>query len=336
MRPVLLLSILLLSSTSSPAFAADPPRLRFPADCSLGENCWLMNLPDTEPEKDKARDYACGTQTYDGHDGTDIAIRDQAEIARGTPVLAAQAGTVSRLRDGVDDKFSNLSEQATIRKAGRECGNGILIEHDANWTTQYCHLRKGGMKVKQGDKVSAGQPIAEIGLSGISDHPHLHLTVRHKGESVDPFTGAELKSGCGHKSNSLATPLWAERVETSGFNLYDGGLTGETPDFGQVSQGRKPPEAGYKSNQLLFWFVYFAAQKGDRIDLSIISPSGRILADYQTVQPENKARQYLYTGQKMPKGLPEKGVYRGEARVTRINMKGETRTETLRREVEVK
>ncbi len=327
---------MILALSSSLSHAAEEPRLRFPVDCNLGDSCWLMNLPDTEPDKDKALDFLCGTRTYDGHDGTDIAIRDEGEIKKGIPVLAAQGGTVTKLRDGVEDKFLNVTEQADIKKAGKECGNGIFIEHNADWSTQYCHLRKNSLKVKQGDKVEAGQEIAEVGLSGISDHPHLHLTVRHKGEAVDPFTGAEVKSGCGQHRSKILTSLWAERVDTSGFNLYDGGLTGQAPDFGQISQGKKPVSLVFKDHQILFWFVYFAAQKGDRIDLSITSPSGRILADYQTVQDKNKARQYLYTGQKLPKGLPEKGVYKGEARVTRVSETGETRTEILSREMEIK
>lgn len=336
MRHFLICLSFILIALSSNAFAEDGPRLRFPMECELGDDCWLMNLPDTDPAKESFKDYTCGSHTYDGHDGTDIAIRDQAAMTKGVDVLAAQAGTVARVRDGVEDKFSNLTEQAEIKKDGKDCGNGIIIDHANNWTTQYCHLKKGSLKVKPGDKVEASRVIAQIGLSGITDHPHLHLAVRYKGTLIDPFTGAELTAGCGHDKNVILPSSWAERIPTDGFNLYDAGFSADTPDFALISQGIKPDPASYKSTKLIFWFAYFAALKGDRIDLSIHSPSGRVVADYQTLQPINKARQYLFTGKAMPAGLPEKGVYKGEARVTRVNLRGETRTETITRELEIK
>lgn len=332
--PLVLFFILITFSV--PAYAEDGPRLRFPMECNLGDDCWLMNLPDTDPAKESFKDFTCGSHSYDGHDGTDIAIRDQAAMAKGMGVLAAQAGTVARVRDGVEDKFSNLTEQAAIKKDGKDCGNGIIIDHANNWTTQYCHLKKGSLKVKQGDKVEASQVIAQVGLSGITDHPHLHLAVRHKGNLIDPFSGAELTAGCGQDKNVILPSAWSERIPTDGFNLYDAGFSAETPDFGLISQGQKPDPAVYKSKKLIFWFAYFAALKGDRIDLSIVSPSGRVLADYQTLQQTNKARQYLFTGKALPTGLPEKGIYKGEARVTRVNLKGETRTEIIIRDLEIK
>ena len=40
-----------------------------------------------------------------------------------------------------------------------------------------CHLKRGSVKVKQGDFVSLGQQIAEVGNSGSSIQPHLHIQV---------------------------------------------------------------------------------------------------------------------------------------------------------------
>jgi hypothetical protein len=331
-----LLIPLLVFMTACPAFAADSPRLRFPVECHLNESCWLMNLPDTDPDTGVFKDYKCGPHSYDGHDGTDIAIRDEGAMKAGVSVIAAQSGTVTRLRNTEPDKFSNLTEQQAIKEARKDCGNGLLIEHDKEWSTQYCHLKKDSFKVKQGDIVKAGQVLAEIGLSGITDHPHLHLTLKHKGVIIDPFTGAALTAGCGKGATKLTRPAWGERVTTENLNLYDGGFAAKTPEFALISQGQKPAEPNFKSQQLTFWFAYFAAKKGDRISLVITSPAGNVLADHQFTQEKNQARHYAYTGKILPQGLPEKGVYKGEARVTRINEKGETRTETLLRTLEIK
>lgn len=328
-----LLALLLLSS---PAFADTSPRLRFPVDCDLGETCWIMNLPDTDPVKDSAKDFHCGPHTYDGHDGTDLAIRNLADMEEGVTVLAAQGGTVLRLRDGEPDRFATEEEEAETKKAGKECGNGIFIDHGNDWTTQYCHLKKGSLKVKQGDKIKAGQPLAQVGLSGHTDHPHLHLTIRHKGEPMDPFTGAPIKDGCGQDTSKIYAPLWADRVSDDRFNLYDAGFTSDTPDFDKLAKGENPALPNAKSEKLTFWFGYFAARAGDTIAITVTSPAGIVLLEHQARQDKDRARQFISATKELYHGLPEKGVYTGEARIMRITPAGDTRTEKISRKFELK
>jgi murein DD-endopeptidase MepM/ murein hydrolase activator NlpD len=40
--------------------------------------------------------------------------------------------------------------------------------------------------VRAGDAVTEGQPIAEVGNTGLSSGPHLHFEIRWYGRSVDP------------------------------------------------------------------------------------------------------------------------------------------------------
>jgi lipoprotein NlpD len=63
-------------------------------------------------------------------------------------------------------------------------GNLLIVKHDALHLTAYAHNRK--MLVKEGDKVKAGQKIAEIGSTGTSS-PRLHFEVRRKGKPIDPL-----------------------------------------------------------------------------------------------------------------------------------------------------
>lgn len=74
----------------------------------------------------------------------------------GTPVLAANDGKVV------------LAEELYLT------GNSIYIDHGMNLFSQYAHLSK--LSVKQGDKVTAGQVIGEVGSTGFSTGPHLHFT----------------------------------------------------------------------------------------------------------------------------------------------------------------
>jgi murein DD-endopeptidase MepM/ murein hydrolase activator NlpD len=53
------------------------------------------------------------------------------------------------------------------------CWN-VVIDHGNGEFSHLGHLRPGSVQVALGDKVRAGQPIAQIGTSGSSLFPHLH------------------------------------------------------------------------------------------------------------------------------------------------------------------
>src|SRR5213592_4463604 len=76
--------------------------LDLPAECILGETCWVANYVDVDPA-DAALDFHCNPRTYNGHEGTDFAIRDLAIMVRGVPVVASAAGIVRSVRDGMVD-----------------------------------------------------------------------------------------------------------------------------------------------------------------------------------------------------------------------------------------
>jgi murein DD-endopeptidase MepM/ murein hydrolase activator NlpD len=90
----------------------------------------------------------------------------------GTPVHATNAGTVILARPLYFE------------------GNCVMLDHGQGLVTVYMHLSE--FKVKEGDKVAAGQLIALSGGSGRSTGPHLHFAVRWRGEYLDPRTLLEL------------------------------------------------------------------------------------------------------------------------------------------------
>ena len=63
-------------------------------------------------------------------------------------------------------------------------GNLIIIKHDATFLTAYAH--NSALMVKEGDAVTKGQKIAEMGNSD-SDRVMLHFEVRRQGKPVDPL-----------------------------------------------------------------------------------------------------------------------------------------------------
>lgn len=94
------------------------------------------------------------------HKGLDIAA------SYGSAIKAADGGKVTFA--GYKGSFGNLVE----------------IDHGNGYKTRYAHCSK--LLVKAGDKVYKGQHIANVGNSGRSTGPHLHLEVLKNGVNVNP------------------------------------------------------------------------------------------------------------------------------------------------------
>ena len=195
LRAVIYLIFLFVSVSAAASDLPPGGGFSLPLNCTPGTDCWMMNYPDMAPGRDVA-DPQCGPRSFDGHKGTDLAIRDLATMRRGVPVRAAANGVVRHARDGMPDKIMRTKADRAQLK-GRDCGNGIVVDHDNGWQTQYCHLRRGSVAVRPGESVRRGQRLGLVGLSGWTQFPHVHLTIRRRGEVLDPMTGRPLSTGCG-------------------------------------------------------------------------------------------------------------------------------------------
>ncbi|WP_044267642.1 M23 family metallopeptidase, partial [Bacteroides timonensis] len=65
----------------------------------------------------------------------------------------------------------------------RRSGNYVTIRH-GHYTVSYCHLSKA--LVKKGAAVRPGEVVAVTGNTGRSTGEHLHLSVKYKGECINP------------------------------------------------------------------------------------------------------------------------------------------------------
>ena len=72
----------------------------------------------------------------------------------------------------------------------RNYGNVIVVDHGLGLHTIYMHLSE--ILIKNGDAISKGQLIAKSGNTGYVLGPHLHLTIRINGISIDPMKFMEL------------------------------------------------------------------------------------------------------------------------------------------------
>jgi hypothetical protein len=82
----------------------------------------------------------------------------------------------------------------------RTFGNYISIDHGDGEYSHYAHLKTRTFLVKTGDRVDAGQALAEVGTSGYSFGVHLHVHVTKAANIASmsiPFRFAELGEGRG-------------------------------------------------------------------------------------------------------------------------------------------
>jgi murein DD-endopeptidase MepM/ murein hydrolase activator NlpD len=247
------------------------PKLAFPVACAIGKTCEIQHYVDRDPGP-AALDYRCGHRTYDKHDGIDIRLLDMAAQRAGVDVLAAAAGRVVAVRDGVADISIRAPGAPSI--AGRECGNRVAIDLGGRWIIDYCHLARGSLKVKVGDTVAAGRALAHVGLSGDTEFPHLHFSVRHANLVVDPFAPA-VASGCAGQSASLWTASAAAPYKR-GVVLNAGFSTGAVSMAAIEARNAPPPTV--EAPAMVVYARLIGLELGDVIDVTLTGPDGKLLA----------------------------------------------------------
>ncbi|MBF0283076.1 MAG: peptidoglycan DD-metalloendopeptidase family protein [Magnetococcales bacterium] len=67
-------------------------------------------------------------------------------------------------------------------------GKLIVIQHNAKYSTAYAHLSGFAPGLKVGQRVSQGDTIGRVGMTGWATGPHLHYEVRVGGEQVNPLS----------------------------------------------------------------------------------------------------------------------------------------------------
>lgn len=101
------------------------------------------------------------------HMGVDFAPGE------GTPIRSVAAGTVIKVQ-AHDGGF----------------GNDVWVQHDVDgkqFVSVYGHMKDGTFKVVTGQEVAVGDELGEVGSTGNSTGPHLHLEIHVGGVPVDPL-----------------------------------------------------------------------------------------------------------------------------------------------------
>jgi hypothetical protein len=294
--------------------------LGLPLSCNFGKDCFISNYFDHDALVGVMKDYSCGAMSQDGYKGTDFILKNTAQMKEGVNVLAGDTGVVKSSRNDIADVNSDLSGGDAVR--GYECGNGVIIEHKRGYETQYCHLKKNSVTVKRGDKVEKGQIIGEVGLSGLTNFPYLEFTVRLNGKAIDPFTGEDPVTGKAEvPCDSLDIyPLWDKPAEKAlGYittALLSAGFSPKVPNAQGAREGRYSSKTISNDAKLLsFWIDILGGMKGDKLTMSIISPTGEEIYSNIKNFTSDKRHMFQLIGTKLAEGKVTwaNGQYIGKA-----------------------
>ncbi len=301
-------SLIAILITSATPVVADVSFLGMPLDCVLGETCVIEDYPDVDPTE-AATDYRCGLKTRDGHSGTDFALLSFEQMETGVRVIAAADGRVEAIRNTRPDQPYVPGTDLN----GEECGNAVRINHGNGYQSVYCHMKLGSVRVTPGQRVVQGQLLGEVGLSGLTNYPHLHLTITQGSEIVDPFAPSQ--------ANACSEPfetLWLDTPPYADAGLFTVGISDSVPDLDAVQTGIARRTVLSPTDTMVLYAHIFQGNTHDRIELTMTGPEGNVFDHTATLDQDQAQSMRAYRRRAPDAGWP-KGDYRGYARLVRGN-----------------
>lgn len=100
----------------------------------------------------------------------------------GAPVFAPCNGEVAEAENGRPDlPVPRMDSEHLL-------GNHVFLQCDGI-VLVFAHLREGSVLVEEGERVTPGQRLGEVGNSGNTSEPHLHLHAQRPGQPGSPVSG---------------------------------------------------------------------------------------------------------------------------------------------------
>lgn len=119
-------------------------------------------------------------QVREGFSFAGDALDVRSYHAYAQEVFAVADATVVSTRDDLPDNVPRTAagfSTALPVTMDTAPGNRVVLDLGEGRFAYYAHLQAGSLRVKAGDRVKRGQPLARIGNSGDSRWPHLHFQV---------------------------------------------------------------------------------------------------------------------------------------------------------------
>lgn len=307
-----LASIIWLAIGAGVAQAQTAPLFSIPVDCEIGKNCFIFKYLDSDPSAGY-HDFNCSLRSSDKHKGTDFALTIPNHEDKPVTVLSAAEGTIVGIRDSLADNPPGIVSFPD----GQNCGNGVRIDHGDGWSTQYCHLQRGSVKVETGMKVRRGQVLGFVGNSGQSERAHLHFQIEKNGVPVDPFTAKPntVKSTCSKNKVDLAPrSLWSDIAQNK-VRLYRPfvieyiGLSTAVPDMNAVLRRQHLISGNAADPLIVVYSSVLGARTGTDLTMEIHDPSGGVFFSHTESYEKGRARLFRYAGKKRTGGPFQPGVW---------------------------
>ena len=103
-------------------------------------------------------------------------------VIYGEPIYSPVNGTVVIVVDNYDDQNPPKTDVENL------AGNHILIESNGN-EILLAHLKKGSILVKEGALVTTNSILGQVGNTGNTSEPHLHIHVERGGDPKKILNG---------------------------------------------------------------------------------------------------------------------------------------------------
>ena len=289
-----------------------------PIDCKFGINCDLVLFVDHD-KSTKWRDFQCGNLSYNNHQGTDIRLRSIQLMQRGVDVLAAANGRVTKIRRGLPDiSFKAIGHDIIVR---RGLGNVVVIDHGNGWRTIYAHLKNASIRVAAGQKVKAGNVLGQVGMSGLSEFPHLHFAVQRRGKVIDPFSPKTSdKKKCAIKQKTLWSANARAQLRYKKAFVLQSGFS-DSAKFNRVALTYGldiKDRMERKSPNFVFAIEFGGGKPGDEYEMSLVSPSAKIIALSKKKISRITNIKFDFVGRKGYGRIWPKGIYKGRFELFRI------------------
>ena len=157
-----------------------------------------------------------------------------------------------------------------------------------------------------------GQVLGQVGQSGNAAFPHLHLSVRHNADKIDPFAAQAPLGGPRVDCGSSAADLWRDALPYQPGGILAVGISAAIPDYAAIKAGLDSPNLPDTAPALVVWSYMFGLQAGDALLFRLTGPQGDILTERVVIE-KTHAQGFRAVGRKLKASVWPAGRYYGEA-----------------------
>jgi hypothetical protein len=186
-------------------------------------------------------------------------------------------------------------------------------------------MRNGSVTVKTGDKVERGDVLGKVGLSGKTQFPHVHISVRKGKDVVDPFS-PDGRTSCDDDGRPT---LWDDpTILYQAGGVLQVGFDQKVPDYNQVKRGTAGLDiAGRDIPALVLYAFGFGAREGDELAFEI-SDGDEVFFEHSYTFEKSKA-QWMQAGGRKNRRNVYAIPYTGTVRLIRDGKVVSTKTATI-------